>query len=553
LPETQRKIKCARAEDPGRTPEADAAVRFWKAGFRPVPLLPLSPATAGTDANAHDQAGPRPITGAYLKVYDTASELRAVYRAHPGAGVGLALGCDDDNRGSLMDIGVFAHQPAIRSLFGHDGPPPTASWRTDSQHHLFWLSPANKAEFRAAGVPVRGMLTMPGAQIRFSGVVAVPVVWDDPAVEIAQAPVPFLNFAKVYFAGRVAQSASTQTAMIAGQEQVVPCRTGLDGHDPLTKAEIQLDKLGLKPVRTSNGLTAICPIHRGGHPNFDLALKDGRLLWRCHACGSDHEAVDYLTALGLRWKDAFAGDEDGTERPKLGAYLAYGSSVEERASDEHVEHYTTMHELARETMAEDPSWLDALAEDLGLPPAAITPLGPGVMHDLVVLDVDGQWVRGVVAPVFPCFDGEERIIGIQTRCLDERADPEYVKRWIKGSKSGLFIPAGWRDMSGEINLVEGASDVAAMLAMGWCAIGRPNNAGGAAHLARLLEGDEREVIAWGENDWKADGSWPGHPERFAQDLARRLGRSVKTKRPPAGFKDARAFASEWLKKYGESK
>ena len=140
---------------------------------------------------------------------------------------------------------------------------------------------------------------------------------------------------------------------------------------------------------------------------------------------------------------------------------------------------------------------------------------------------------------FPERDGAGRVVGVTRRFLDGS------KKMIHGGSRGLTIPAGWRDRAGPLLLVEGASDVLALTACGFAAVGRPSNTGGVEHLAGLLAdlSPDREVIVIGENDEKDSGLWPGRDGaiRTAAALAAKLARPVAWALTPDGAKDPRAW------------
>ena len=91
-------------------------------------------------------------------------------------------------------------------------------------------------------------------------------------------------------------------------------------------------------------------------------------------------------------------------------------------------------------------------------------------------------------------------------------------------------------------VVEGASDVAACIAVGLPAVGRPSNRGGASDLAELLDGND-DVLVVGERDAKEGGAWPGRDgaKKVAEQLAGRWGEPVGWTLPPEGSKDVRAW------------
>lgn len=92
-------------------------------------------------------------------------------------------------------------------------------------------------------------------------------------------------------------------------------------------------------------------------------------------------------------------------------------------------------------------------------------------------------------------------------------------------------------------IVEGMSDVAAGMDLGFATIGRPSTAGGSEHLRPLVK--DRHVCIVGENDGKGadDPKRPGKTgaERIAQGLVG-VAASVKIIYPPAEVKDLR----EWF-------
>jgi hypothetical protein len=142
---------------------------------------------------------------------------------------------------------------------------------------------------------------------------------------------------------------------------------------------------------------------------------------------------------------------------------------------------------------------------------------------------------------FPEKDAGGRVIG-------------YTRRYGDGSKKnvgkrGLTLPPNWLPTGDEpLLLVEGASDVAACMAMELHAIGRPSNTGGVELLAELLReaaADGLNIIVVGENDKKDNGTWPGREgaESVANRLAGKGERQVSVAYPPDYCKDTR----DWLK------
>jgi hypothetical protein len=142
-------------------------------------------------------------------------------------------------------------------------------------------------------------------------------------------------------------------------------------------------------------------------------------------------------------------------------------------------------------------------------------------------------------------DADGNPIGILRRRLKPNGGPRYQA--LQGSRRGLTIPTDDSSRPGPVYAVEGATDVLALAACGLRAIGRPSNCGVddllAAFVKKLPAGVPVYVV--GENDRKADGSWPGREgaEQTARTLAEKTGRAVFIAYPPDGAKDAR----EWVK------
>lgn len=184
---------------------------------------------------------------------------------------------------------------------------------------------------------------------------------------------------------------------------------------------------------------------------------------------------------------------------------------------------------------------------------------------------------------FPERDGLGTIIGYSLRA--------WKGKKLSAGRRGITIPLAitptTRRHIGPYYLVEGASDVLALLALGRNAIGRPSNVGGVEFLEQLFRRLPRdwwdaarqlkvppwatiEDLAWdfndpdsgwldrdpdismpppiivlAENDRKDNGSWPGRDGAYhtAEQLARRLGCRVRVAFPPEGSKDVR----DWLR------
>jgi hypothetical protein len=183
-----------------------------------------------------------------------------------------------------------------------------------------------------------------------------------------------------------------------------------------------------------------------------------------------------------------------------------------------------------------------LIAHLNLPPGAkdlLALIGVGFRHGSLKKNRRrGRW-RTRDGWTFRERDGCGRTIGLHVRFRDG------MKRQHDASKRGLCVPAGILKVAakvGYILLVEGASDVLALLAAGIPAIGRPGCNAGVGHLATLLADlpHEVQVIVVGENDYKLlSGRWPGRTGAHftAAKLARLLNRSIAWAVVPGRYKE----------------
>jgi len=200
--------------------------------------------------------------------------------------------------------------------------------------------------------------------------------------------------------------------------------------------------------------------------------------------------------------------------------------------------------IANQAILDGRPWLGVLAKNLGVPPEALRSLLVGHAEH-----------HGTAWWTIPERNEHGMVVGIQRRYLDGR------KQAYPGSRRGLVYDDQWAKREGPIFLVEGMSDVAACLAMGLTAIGRPSNTGGVDMLTRMLRQTDRRIIVVGERDAKPKETIrvPDHPDdcpgcpncypgrygmvKTAVSLAKGLRRSVRCQMPPGRHKDARVF---WL-------
>lgn len=130
--------------------------------------------------------------------------------------------------------------------------------------------------------------------------------------------------------------------------------------------------------------------------------------------------------------------------------------------------------------------------------------------------------------IFPMW-GSDSIVGIRRRLLGGR------KFSVAGGREGLFLP---NDLpgTGPLLVCEGPTDTAAMLDLGFAAIGRPSCTGGVRLVVETARGRHAVIVA--------DADEPG--QRGANALASVLCLycpGVRIVVPPPGIKDAR----EWVR------
>jgi len=163
--------------------------------------------------------------------------------------------------------------------------------------------------------------------------------------------------------------------------------------------------------------------------------------------------------------------------------------------------------------------LYTIATALGLGPESLRRLGIGL-------------VPGIDSFSFPMRDAGGEVRGIRLRFSDGH------KSSLRGSRDGLFIPDGVIAPSAgveELAIAEGPTDTAALLDLGFDAIGRPSCSGGLALLVDFVRLHHvRRVVVF------ADRDAPGR--RGADNLASTVvayAAAVRVLVPPEPFKDIR--------------
>jgi hypothetical protein len=162
----------------------------------------------------------------------------------------------------------------------------------------------------------------------------------------------------------------------------------------------------------------------------------------------------------------------------------------------------------------------------------------GELAEALGLSTDGLkrlrvgWVEQHRAWSFPMCDASSNVLGIRLRLPDGR------KLAVRGGHEGLFVPSGLPLPAGDRLLIaEGPSDCAALLDLGFSAIGRPSCSGGTRCVREFVQTRRptRVVIA-------ADSDDPGRQgaARLASVLVL-YAPVVQVIEPPKGIKDMRAW------------
>ncbi len=167
-----------------------------------------------------------------------------------------------------------------------------------------------------------------------------------------------------------------------------------------------------------------------------------------------------------------------------------------------------------------PEALDRLAVGLGVTAESLRRLGIG-------------WAAKHRGWAFPMHNAAGDVLGIRLRLAGGK------KLSVRGGREGLFIPTLATNHSPLTTLLicEGPTDTAAMLDLGFHAVGRPSCTGGVKLLIELVAKQRPARMAI-----VSDADAPG--QRGAETLASALTaycRDVRVIAPPASVKDAR----EW--------
>lgn len=275
-----------------------------------------------------------------------------------------------------------------------------------------------------------------------------------------------------------------------------------------------LEQAGCRPRKSSRGWVARCPAHDDRRPSLSVAVgDDGRVLVYCHA-GCTPEAM--VAALGLTMRELMPEGHRTRGREWKASHVGRVRRVASRLEPP-VWDFGIL--AAKLRVAADSPRLIALVRWLpGTTPDALFRLRVG-------------WDANRQALAFPMVDAAGRTIGLQYRSA-------AGQKWCaRGSRLGLFVPERLLPFAA-LCIAEGASDCAALLSLGFPAIGRASCHTGAdmvCELVRRLQPVKAVVVS--------DGDTAG--QRGGRELAQQLAGFVHPIlwRPPAGYKDLRSYAA----------
>jgi len=200
---------------------------------------------------------------------------------------------------------------------------------------------------------------------------------------------------------------------------------------------------------------------------------------------------------------------DSAPRPAPSLYMPRPRATAPRTTD----WIALLRRFERDTRTAE---VERLAASLGVSPSSLSRLGVA-------------WAAPHRAWAFPMCDDKHEAIGIRLRA-------ESGRKWaVSGSRNGIFWPDGLAG-TGPLLVAEGPTDVAALLDLGYDAIGRPSCAGAietVIEVVRVLNRCEVVIVA------DTDGPGIDGADRLAQALTE-AGRRPKVIRPLQG-KDARAW------------
>jgi hypothetical protein len=322
-----------------------------------------------------------------------------------------------------------------------------------------------------------------------------------------------------------------------GHDAAVPFPAIRETDLPADIVLTRLKTLRRRITGTGPSWQACCPAHPDLNPSLAITeTREGVLLVHCFAGCETEDVLAHLDLTLQHLSPSLYALQFSKRRPQ-GVLSFYAGDEDTNApvsepTDEDCAEWTRL----LKAWPIPPYALNQLAAHLDLPREALLPLEVGYNED----NLFGPcWI-------FPERDDSRRIVGLMRRYDNGR------KSALLGSVRGLTIPSyDQKPPPGPVYLVEGASDVAALVSEGAFAIGRSSASGNPAEqlwLTRLLgRHPGREIIVVGERE--ESGAGQRGAEKLAAHLHDKLHRLVSWALPRKGFKDSReqVVAGQWSK------
>lgn len=268
-------------------------------------------------------------------------------------------------------------------------------------------------------------------------------------------------------------------------------------------------------LRRGKGL---CPFHLEKTASF-VVYSDGRA--HCFGCGWDGDVFAFIMKLnGVDFREALASLAD-----RVGIDLGSGTG-RRRRTKRRMPRPRTVRIIAY------PSWTDhviQLAHNTGV--SELVPFAAELGVSCETLRRMGcflpkEWPKTLG---FPMRRASRKVVGVRVRPRNGR------RKWaLEGSRNALFIPT---DIDTDpLFVVEGPTDTAAMIHLGFSAIGRPDAQSAMDDAVRVAHG--RDVVLLADNDKVGIES----VKRLAHKV---IGYAIRLRLmiPPAGIKDARAWVA----------
>ncbi len=267
-----------------------------------------------------------------------------------------------------------------------------------------------------------------------------------------------------------------------------------------------------------NQWQANCPIHKGGQEkdrSFGLSIDaEGRVKFNClSGCGKEEIRAHF----GEPWSEL--GPD--TNAPRL-----HDPNAEPANDKLPPEYWEAKCAEWAASFATDTRARAVLADRLDVPES--------VFACLPLMGSHGDDPRGPCW-TFPEVNAHGRVTGVSLR-FKNGEKPSMAR-----TRRALTIPLGWESLPGPLYIVEGASDVLAMMAARIAAVGRFNVDGGVHDLSEYINLHvpvERQIVWMIENDKEKVRK---ASREAASKLAANINRPMFSVSPPAGSKDARTW------------